>query len=139
MSSKRSATSQSERKPVPPPSIGALVRVVHQTIRRRQLSALVEHGFSDLSQEALLNVFVYPPPNGVRPSDLAARANMSKQAMNYLLGQLEAFGYVERRAEKGRSRRLVFLTPRGWQVFELQWAISRQFESEWAALVGKKT
>jgi DNA-binding MarR family transcriptional regulator len=43
---------------------------------------------------------------------------MTKQAMNYLLGQLEARGYIERRAEKGSSRRLVFLTNRGWQVRE---------------------
>jgi len=41
---------------------------------------------------------------------------MTKQAMNYLLGQLEARGYIERRAEMGSSRRLVFLTNRGWQV-----------------------
>jgi hypothetical protein len=38
--------------------------------------------------------------------------------MNYLLGQLEARGYLERRTEKGSSRRLVFLTDRGWQVRE---------------------
>jgi DNA-binding MarR family transcriptional regulator len=52
----------------------------------------------------------------MRPSELAERASMTKQAMNYLLGQLEARGYIERRAEMGSSRRLVFLTNRGWQV-----------------------
>ena len=62
------------------------------------------------------DVFLYPPPDRMRPSELAERASMTKQAMNYLLGQLEARGYIERRAEKGSSRRLVFLTNRGWQV-----------------------
>ena len=35
---------------------------------------------------------VYPHPDGVRPNDLAERINMTKQATNYLLGQLEALG-----------------------------------------------
>jgi DNA-binding MarR family transcriptional regulator len=32
----------------------------------------------------------------MRPSDLAARLHMSKQALNYLLGELERRGYLER-------------------------------------------
>jgi hypothetical protein len=43
--------------------------------------------------------------------------------MNYLLGQLEARDYIERRAERGSSRRLVFLTNRGWQVRETIFAV----------------
>src|SRR5689334_395063 len=80
--------------------IGALLRMAYQTTRRRQFGALVERGFTDLNQ-ALLNVLVYPYPHGVRPSDWAERTYMTRQAMNYLLGQLEALGYVERRAEEG--------------------------------------
>jgi DNA-binding MarR family transcriptional regulator len=44
--------------------------------------------------------------------------------MNYLLGQLEARDYIERRAERGSSRRLVFLTNRGWQVRETIFAVT---------------
>src|SRR6185437_15095124 len=97
-----------------PPFIGALLRMAYQQARERQLDAQAKHGFSDLNQ-ALLSVLVYPPPDGERPSDLAERTNMTKQAMNYLLGQLEQIGYVERRANKGR-RRLVYLTEKGWAV-----------------------
>ena len=51
---------------------------------------------------------VYPHPDGVRPSD-GRTINMTKQATNYLLGQLEALA-IERRAQKGSNRRLVYLT-----------------------------
>ena len=37
---------------------------------------------------------------GVRPAELAERCFMTKQAMNYLLRDLEDRGYIERRAEK---------------------------------------
>jgi DNA-binding MarR family transcriptional regulator len=120
-----------------PPYIGALLRMSYQVTRQRQLEAQRQHGHTDLNQ-ALLSVLVYPAPDGVRPSDLADRTFMTKQAMNHLLGQLEALGYVERRAEKGRNRRLVYLTRRGWDVFETQWAAMQDLEREWAIVLGKK-
>jgi len=97
----------------------------------------MERGFTDLTQ-AHLSVLVYPPPEGERPTDLAERTYMTKQAMNYLLGQLESLGYIERHAEKGKGRRLVHLTRRGWQVFESQWASMQQLETLWAARIGQK-
>jgi len=118
------------------PYVGALLRLTYQAARERQLQAQVRRGFSDLNQ-ALLSVLVYPPPDGVRPGDLAERTNMTKQAINYLLGQLEKLGYVERRAVNGR-RRLIYLTKRGWDVFETQWAAMRQLEDEWSKRVGRK-
>ena len=119
-----------------PPYVGALLRMAYQVARERQLEVQAKRGLSDLNQ-ALLSVLVYPPPDGMRPSDLAARTNMTKQAMNYLLNQLERLGYVERRANKA-GRRLVFLTKKGWAVFEIQWQALRDLEDEWAAKIGKK-
>lgn len=119
-----------------PPFVGALLRMAYQAARRRQYRALIERGFNDLTQ-AHLSVLVYPPPDGVRPTDLAERTYMTKQAMNYLLIQLESLGYIERRAEKARGRRLVFLTRRGWQMFETQWASMHRLETEWAGIIGQ--
>jgi DNA-binding MarR family transcriptional regulator len=87
----------------------------------------------DLNQP-LLNVFLYLPPDRMRPSQLAERASMTKQAMNYLLGQLETRGYIERRLQKGSSRRLVFLTKRGWQVREIILAVV----AAWVAVLGRQ-
>jgi DNA-binding MarR family transcriptional regulator len=116
--------------------VGALLRRTYQATRERTFKALMERGMTDLNP-ALLNVFVYPPPDGVRPTELADRLNMTKQALNYLLGQLESLGYIERRTGRG-SRRLVFLTRRGWQVFETQWETLQTIENEWSAILGAK-
>jgi DNA-binding MarR family transcriptional regulator len=127
------ASEQNPRRPF----LGALLRIAYQATREHQLKALRAHGFGDLNQ-ALLNVMVYPHPDGVRPSDLAERINMTKQATNYLLGQLEALGYIERRAQKGSSRRLVYLTRRGWQSIDLHRAAVLEVEAQWAKAIGQK-
>jgi DNA-binding MarR family transcriptional regulator len=129
-------TLAAERNPRQP-FVGALLRMAYQITREYQLKALREHGFGDLNQ-ALLNVMVYPHPDGVRPGDLADRINMTRQATNYLLGQLETLGYIERRAQKGSTRRLVFLTRRGWQSVDQHRAAVLDVEARWANAIGRK-
>ncbi len=94
-------------------------------------------GFTDL-QDPHLPVFSYPLPDGVRPSELARRIGMSRQATNYLITQMEALGYVERRAAEGGDRRLVHLTERGWQVGEVIFACLRDLQAEWAEEIGRE-
>jgi DNA-binding MarR family transcriptional regulator len=97
-----------------PPLIGALLRAPVDAIRARMLTGLHEAGFTDLVP-AHFAVFRYPGPEHRRPSDCAAEAGMTKQAMNYLLGQLEQLGYLTRRddSEDQRSKR-IHLTERGY-------------------------
>jgi len=54
----------------PPPTAGALLRMTYQGIRERQFAAVIAKGFEDLNQP-LLNVFLYPPSDRTRPSELA--------------------------------------------------------------------
>ena len=119
------------------PYVGALLRMAYQVTRQRAFKLLEERGFTNLNQ-ALLNVFIFPPPDGVRPSDLAKRTRMTKQAMNYLLSQLESLGYMERHGDENGARRSVYMTRRGWLVFDAIWTAQRQVEGEWAALLGKR-
>ena len=137
MSKAASPSQETTRASLAPPTAAALLRMNYQGIRERQFAAVIAKGFEDLNQP-LLSVFHYPPPNRMRPSELAERANMTKQAMNYLLGQLEARGYLERRTEKGGNRRMVFLTSRGWQVRDTIMAVAADVEAEWALVLGKK-
>ena len=97
----------------PPPLIGALVRRPAEAVHLRILREASEAGFTDLVA-AHLAVLRYPGPNGRRPSELAAEVGTTKQAMNYLLGQLEQLGYVARvdDPDDQRSKR-VTLTERG--------------------------
>jgi DNA-binding MarR family transcriptional regulator len=116
------------------PFVGALLRMNWQAVRERVLAVLAAQGFGDINQTHF-TIFQYPPPDGLRATDLARRASMTKQAMNYLLQQVEALGYIKRRASPGH-RSLVYLTPRGWQVTETIWYAMQQLEAEWAQLVG---
>jgi DNA-binding MarR family transcriptional regulator len=94
------------------PLIGALLRMPVDAVRRRMIGRLHERGFADID-ETHLSVLRYPGPQGERPSDLAEQLGMSKQALDYQLGQLEQRGYLERRPDPDdlRSRRIL-LTPR---------------------------
>src|SRR5262249_56786813 len=98
-------------QPPGPPLIGSLLRMPWEVVQRSMLERLHERGFGDLDA-AHLHVFQYPGPQGARPSELAARLRISKQALNYLLGELERLDYLERRADPDdrRSKR-VALTP----------------------------
>ena len=119
------------------PFVGALLRMTNLVSRERSLRTLAERGFTDLNQ-ALLSGFFWPPPDGVRPIELAEQANMTKQAMNYLIGELEKLGYMERRSDTAGGRRLVYATRRWWQVFEAIWTAQKQLQKEWTAILGKK-
>ena len=120
----------------PAPLIGALVRRPMEVVHLRILREAAEAGFADLVQ-AHLAVLRYPGPNGRRPSELAAEVGMTKQAMNYLLGQLEGLGYVERRNDPDdqRSKR-VHLTKRGEALRVVIRRTVRKIEQELEAELG---
>ena len=107
-----------------------------ETVRRRMLERLHEHGFTDL-EPAHLIVLQYPGPQGARPSELAARLRMSKQALNYQLGQLERLGYLERRPDPQdlRSKRIV-LTPRAESAVPVIRDAVAEVEADWARALG---
>jgi DNA-binding MarR family transcriptional regulator len=100
-------------KPFGPPLIGALLRTPWEAVQRHMLQRLHERGFDDVDA-AYLTIFRYPGPQGARPTDLARRLGLSKQALNYLLRELERLGYLERgpHPDDLRSKRIV-LTKRG--------------------------
>ena len=102
------------------------------------LERLHEHGFTDLDAAHLL-VFQYPGPQGARPSELAARLGVSKQALNYLLGQLERLDYLERRPDPDdlRSKR-VALTRRGTTAIRVIRDAVAEVEAAWAEQLGPK-
>jgi DNA-binding MarR family transcriptional regulator len=125
-------------EPFGPPLIGALLRMPWEQVLRRMLVRLHEHGFDDIDA-AHLNLLLYPGPQGARPSELAARRGMSKQAVNYLLGELERFGYLERHADPGdrRSKRIA-LTPRGEQAALTIRDAVRELEGDWQSQLGQE-
>lgn len=114
-----------------PPLIGALLRMPVDAVHERMLAGLREDGFTDLNA-AHLPLLRYPGPENRRPSELASDARMTRQAMNYLLGELERLGYITRREDPDdrRSKR-VHLTERGRTVVRSIRDTVRRIEAEW--------
>src|SRR5438067_13536473 len=137
-SSSHFTKSRRETHSVGPPLIGALLRFPWELVQRHMLERLHERGFTDFDA-AYLNVFQYPGPQGARPSDLAAQLRISKQALNYLLGELERLGYLERRPDPDdlRSKR-VALTPRGVSVVRVIRKAVGEMEDAWTQQLGPK-
>jgi DNA-binding MarR family transcriptional regulator len=137
---KRNSSSHftNEGEPFGPPMIGALLRMPWEAVQRHMLARLHERGFDDLDA-AHLNVFQYPGPQGARPSELATRLRMTKQALNYLLGELERLGYLERRPDPDdlRSKR-VALTPRAVSAIGVIRESVEELEEIWAQQLGEK-
>jgi DNA-binding MarR family transcriptional regulator len=126
----------SENSPIGPPLIGALLRMPWDAVQRHMLARLHEHGFEDFDA-AYLSVFQYPGPQGAKPSELAARLRISKQALNYLLGQLEHRGYLERRPDPDDLRaRRIGLTPRGSSAIAVIREAVGEMETAWAQQLG---
>jgi DNA-binding MarR family transcriptional regulator len=119
------------------PLIGALLRGSWQVVRGRIQRDLSANGFEDIAV-AHLAVFQYPSPRGVRVTALAERAGMSRQAINYLIRELEERGYLERRpSTEDRRARLVHLTDRGEAAIRSIRASVKQVEREWERELGR--
>jgi DNA-binding MarR family transcriptional regulator len=119
--------------------IGALVRRPTEAVHLRIVREAHAAGFTDLVP-AHLAVLRYPGPNGRRPSELAAEVGTTKQAMNYLLGQLEQLGYIERRDDSDdlRSKR-VHYTARGEALQRAVRQTVTQIEKEIEAELGAES
>jgi DNA-binding MarR family transcriptional regulator len=102
------------------------------------LAGLHDRGYTDLVA-AHVDVWRHPGPEGQRPSELATQTHMTKQALNYLLGQLEDLGYLTREAdsEDQRSKR-IRLTARGHAATKAIYEIVQEVEDEWQQQLGPR-
>lgn len=118
--------------------IGALLRVPAQAIHRRLINELNAAGFEEVRVPHMA-VLQFPGPDGVRPSTLAERAGISKQAMNQLLRSLEDLGYIVRSDAPNEGRaRIIRFTKRGRAAYAKIHEILRDIERQWSAELGPK-
>lgn len=117
--------------------IGALLRIPFQAAVSRIHEELTAAGYDDLSP-AQLSVFQHMRPEGVRLTELAESAQITKQSMGYLVTYLEEHGYLERvpDPEDGRAK-IVRLTERGRDVEAVARKILANLEAEWAQHLGQ--
>jgi DNA-binding MarR family transcriptional regulator len=120
------------------PNIGILLREPFVKVVRRVSDELAELGFDDI-RPAHTAVFQHLNADGSRITDLAERAQITKQSMGYLIDYLEQRGYLERRADPtDRRATLVFATERGWQQIRAALSVITTIEEEWSRRLGPK-
>jgi len=120
-----------------PPAIGALLRLAWQALRQRIYEGVQQAGYTDLSRA---NVFLlrWPPFDGLRPSEIATRNQLSRQAIYELLSDLEKGGYLQRVPDPTDGRaRIVRFTQRGWDLTQVIWEMSVTTEREWTRAIGE--
>ncbi len=109
-----------------------------ETVHERMLAGLHERGYSDLIAPHL-SVLQYPGPEDMRPSDLAIRTRMTRQALNYLLGQMEKLGYLERVEDCDDQRfKRIRLSPRGRAASAAMREVVLEIEAEWTQTLGPR-
>ena len=119
------------------PNLGILLRDPFQEVVRRVSVGLADAGFDDL-RPAHTVVFQHIDAEGSRLTDLAERAQITKQSMGYLIDYLERRGYLERRPDPNdRRAALISLTNRGWEQVRAALAIIATVEEEWATRLGR--
>lgn len=137
-SSRLTNKAATEAETIGPPLIGALLRMPWEAVQEHMLTRLHAEGFEDFDP-SYVTVFRYPSPQGERPTELAARRRVSKQALNHVLGQLEERGYLTRDPDPddGRSKR-INLTPRGAKAVTVIREAVTEMEDTWARKLGPR-
>ena len=105
-----------------------MLRVVSQWVRDQIYAGVLEAGYKDLNP-AHIWVFRYPGPDGMRPSELAAGLQVTRQSVNDLMGDLEERGYLVREPDPTDGRaRVVRLTTKGRKLEKTVYQQARRAE-----------
>ncbi len=119
------------------PNLGRLLREPFQEMTQHIHARLAEHGHPNI-RIAHGNVFQFLDDEGTRVSELAARAQMTKQSMGELVAHLEAHGYVERVPDPSDGRaKLVRPTASGQATYPLAVEAIAEVEARWAERIGE--
>ena len=99
-------------------------------------TALAEQGFNEI-QPGHHTVLRHLGEDGARPSELAAKADVSRQAVTKILDDLERVGLVEREPDPADGRGVVVrYTPRGLAALHVARTRGKQLERHFASQIG---
>ncbi|HEU4977014.1 MAG TPA: MarR family transcriptional regulator [Baekduia sp.] len=125
-------------RPLGTRNLGTLLRDPWLAFNERLNAAVADQGFGD-ARPALSAVFQHVRDDGSRVTELAERAQLTKQTVVYLVNELERLGYVERIADPHDGRaKLVRPTARGHAAVAEARRAAAEIEREWSALLGEE-
>jgi DNA-binding MarR family transcriptional regulator len=125
-------------RPLGTRNLGTLLRDPWLELNARLHGAVAEQGFADV-RPALSAVFQHVRDDGSRVTEIARRAQLTKQTVVYLVDELERLGYVERVADPDDGRaKLVRPTPRGHAAVAEARQAAAAIERDWAVLLGEE-
>lgn len=121
-----------------PENLGVLLREPFMVMSERLHHYFAEHGHPEV-RPPHGDVLQYLDDDGTRVSDLASRAQITKQSMAELVLHLERHGYVERVPDPtDRRAKLVRATAKGGEVYALAREFVAKSEAEWERKLGKR-
>ncbi|WP_170287355.1 MarR family winged helix-turn-helix transcriptional regulator [Halioglobus maricola] len=113
-----------------------LLREFSRDFERRIWRQLNERGYPEI-RPAHVQVFANLGLGSVRVSDLAARAQVTQQAMGKMLKELERLGFIARDIDSGDKRaKEIRLTDKGIQLAEDSLKVVDQIQQEYREKVG---
>lgn len=122
--------------PAHPPMI-RLLNLVYGDFYDELFRRLTAAGYGDI-RAGHGCVFGYIDPDGMRLTDLAERARMTKQSVGEAATDLERRGYVERRPDVTDGRvKIIRLTDRGREAQRIGLALIDEIERDWAERYGE--
>jgi DNA-binding MarR family transcriptional regulator len=120
-----------------PENLAILLREPFRAMSEELVARLAARGHPEV-RYAHGTVFQFLDDAGTRVSDLAERAQMTKQSMAQLVAHLEAHGYVERVPDPADGRaKLVRATDRGRAVFAVARELVAEVDARLQARLGK--
>jgi DNA-binding MarR family transcriptional regulator len=121
----------------PPPNMGVLLREPFRIGSELLHEHFAASGHPDV-RAPHGNVMQFLDNEGTRVSELARRAQITKQSMAELVAHLEHHGYVERVADPDdRRAKLVRPTARGLQLHAVAGAFISELEDRWGRQLGR--
>jgi DNA-binding MarR family transcriptional regulator len=131
--------SEARQRTLDPPvdNTAALLGQAYSRLGHRIVAGVIAAGYQQ--RPAHSGVFAHIDLAGTRLTELAARANMTPQAMGELVDDLEQLGYVERQPDPtDRRAKLIVLTSRGKDCLRAAFETISGIESGLETLLGSR-